>query len=64
MESRVCQADRRKGNAQSAVSCIERGSERGRANPQERLQYLAAGTVGATAPQGAGYGAVTGRAAG
>ena len=30
-----------------------------RANPKERLQYLAAGTAGAAAPQGAGYGAVT-----
>ena len=64
MESGVCQADRREGNAQPAVSCAERGSERSRANPQERLQYLAAGTAGAAAPQGAGYGAVTDRAAG
>ena len=35
-----------------------------RANPKERLQHLAAGTAGAAAPQGAGYGAVTSRAAG
>ena len=46
------------------VQVTERGSERSRANPKERLQYLAAGTAGAAAPQGAGYGAVTGRAAG
>ena len=59
MESGVCQADRRTGNAQSAVSCAERGSKRSRANPQERLQHLATGTAGAAAPQGAGYGAVT-----
>ena len=64
MESGVCQADRREENAQSAVSCAERGSERSRANPQERLQHLAAGTAGAAAPQGAEYGAVTGGAAG
>ena len=64
MESGVCQADRREENAQPAVSCAERGSERSRTNPQERLQHLAAGTAGAAAPQGAGYGAVTGRAAG
>ena len=64
MESGVCQTDRREGNAQPAVSCVERRSERSRANPKERLQYLAAGTEGATAPQGAGYGAVTDRAAG
>ena len=64
MESGICQADRREGNAQPAVSCIERGSERSRANPQERLQHLAAGTAGAAAPQGAGYGAVISRAAG
>ncbi len=31
---------------------------------QERLQYLAAGTAGTAAPQGAGYGAITDRAAG
>ena len=35
-----------------------------RANPQKRLQHLAAGTAGAAAPQGAGYGAVISRAAG
>ena len=63
MESGVCQADRRTGNAQPAVSRIERGSERSRANPQKRLQHLAAGAAGAAAPQGAGYGAVTDRAA-
>ena len=64
MESGVCPADRREGNAQPAVSCIERGSERSRANPQERLQHLAAGTAGAAAPQGAGYGAVTDKGGG
>ncbi len=64
MESGVCQADRRKENAQSAVSCFERGGERSRENQKERLQYLAAGTAGAAAPQGAGHGAVTRRAAG
>jgi len=44
----------------------ERGdlNRESRANPKERLQYLAAGTAGAAAPQGAGYGAVTDRAAG
>ena len=31
---------------------------------KERLQYLAAGTAGTTAPQKAGYGAITDRAAG
>ena len=43
----------------------ERGdlNRESRANPQKRLQYLAAGTAGASAPQGAGYGAVTDRAA-
>ncbi len=45
MESRVCQTDRRKANTQSAVSCIERGSERNRENQQEYLQYLAARTA-------------------
>ena len=35
-----------------------------RANPKERLQHLAAGTAGATAPQGAGYGAVTDKGGG
>ena len=63
MESGVCQADRREENPQSTVSCAERGSERSRANPKEHLQYLAAGTAGAAAPQGAGYGAVKDRAA-
>ena len=48
----------------SAVSCIERGSERSGENQKERLQYLAAGTAGTTAPQKAGYGAITDRAAG
>ena len=46
------------------LSYAERGSERSRAKPQERLQHLAAGTAGAAAPQGAGYGAITDRAAG
>ena len=32
----------------------EKAADRSRANPQERLQYLAAGTVGAAAPQGGG----------
>ena len=43
----------------------ERGdlNRESRANPKERLQHLAAGTAGAATPQGAGYGAVTGRAA-
>jgi len=39
----------------------ESGSERSRADAKDRLQYLAAGTA---APQDAGYGAITGRAAG
>ena len=39
--------------AQSAVSCIEKGSKRSGENQKERLQYLAAGTA---TPQGAGYG--------
>lgn len=63
MENRVCQTDRREKNAESAISCIERGSKRSRANPKERLQYLTTGTAGTTAPQGAGYGAVKDRAA-
>ena len=62
MENRICQADRREENTQSAVSCIERGSERSRENQKERLQYLAAGTAGTTATQGAGYGAIADRA--
>ena len=33
-------------------------------NQEERLQYLAAGTAGTTAPQKAGYGTITDRAAG
>ena len=43
----------------------ERGdlNRESRANPKERYQYLASGTAGAAAPQGAGYGAVTDRAA-
>ena len=40
-----------------------RGSERSRADTKERLQYLAAGTAGTSTAQGAGYGAVTDRAA-
>ncbi|MEY8427987.1 hypothetical protein AALA00_09795 [Lachnospiraceae bacterium 46-15] len=40
---------------------IERGSERSGENQKERLQYLAAGTA---APQGAGYGTITDKAAG
>ncbi len=64
MERRIHQADRREENAQSAVSCIERGSERSRENQKERLQYLTAGTAGATAPQKAGYGAIIDSAAG
>jgi len=64
MERRIHQADRREKNAQSAVSCIERGSERSRENQKERLQYLEAGTAGTTAPKKAGYGTITSRAAG
>ena len=64
MERRIHQADRREENAQSAVSCIERGSERSGENQKERLQYLATGTEGTTAPQGAGYRAITDGAAG
>ncbi len=48
----------------AAVSRAERRGKRSRANPQERLQHLAAGTAGAATPQGAGYGAVTDRVAG
>ena len=44
--------------------CIERGSERSLENQKERLQYLAAGTEGTTAPQKTGYGAITDRTAG
>ena len=47
----------------SAVSCIERGSERSGENQKERLQYLAAGTAGTTAPQKTGYGEMTDKAA-
>ena len=64
MERRIRQADRREEKTQSAVSCIERGSERSGENQKECLQYLAAGTAGTTAPQKAGYGAITDRAAG
>ena len=63
MERRIYQADRREEKTQSAVSCIERGSERSRENQKERLQYLAAGTARTTAPLKAGYGAITGKAA-
>ncbi len=64
MERRIHQADRREENAQSAVSCIERGSERSGENQKERLQYLAAGTAGTATPQKTGYGEITDRAAG
>ena len=64
MERRIHQADRREENTQSEVSCIERGSERSGENQKERLQYLAAGTEGTATPQKAGYGAITGKAAG
>ena len=64
MERKIHQADRREENAQSAVSCIERGSERSRENQKERLQYLATGTAGTATTQGAGYGAITSKAAG
>ena len=64
MERRIHQADRREENAQSAVSCIERGSERSGENQKERLQYLAAGTAGTATEQGAGYGAITDGATG
>jgi len=37
--------------------------EQSRADTKARLQYLVAGTAGAAVPQGAGYGAVTDRAA-
>ncbi len=60
MESGARQTDRREGNAQPAVSCIERGSERGRENPKECLQYVTAGTA---TPLDAGYGTITDRAA-
>ena len=60
MERRIHQTDRREENARSAVSCIERSGE----NQKERLQYLAPGTAGTTAPQKTGYGAITDRAAG
>ncbi len=54
----LSQADRREENAQSAVSCIERGSERSGENQKERLQYLAAGTEGTATTQVAGRGVV------
>lgn len=63
MERRIQQADRREENAQSAVSCIERGSERSGENQKERLQYLATGREGTATPQKAGYGAITDKAA-
>jgi len=53
-----------KMNAQLAASCTERGSERSQINPKERLQYLTAGTAGATALWGTGYGKITDKAAG
>ena len=59
----LTQADRREENAQSAVSCIERGSERSGENQKERLQYLAARTTGTTALQKTGYGEITDKAA-
>ena len=37
----------------------KKAADRSRANPKKRLQYLAAGTAGATAPQETGYGAIT-----
>ena len=61
MENRVCQADQPAERTQSEVSCTQRGSERSRADTKECLQYLAAGTA---TPQGAGYRAVTSKAAG
>ena len=64
MERRIHKVDRREKNAQSAVSCIERGSKRSGENQKERLQYLAAGTEGTATEQGAGYGAITEKAAG
>lgn len=50
-ERRIHQVDRREENAQSAISCIERKSERSRENQKERLPYLAARTAGITARQ-------------
>jgi len=64
MERGICHANRRKANAQSAVSCTQRGSERSRADTKERLQYLVAGTAGTRTAQNAGYGAITDIAAG
>ena len=61
MERRIHKVDRREKNAQSAVSCIERGSKRSGENQKERLQYLAAGTAGTTATQKARYGEITER---
>ena len=58
MERRIHKADRREENAQSAVSCIERGSERSGENQKERLQYLTAGAAGTATPQKTGYGAI------
>ena len=45
-------------NAQPAVCCPQRRGKGSRADPQERLQHLTAGTAGASAPQDAGYGVV------
>ena len=42
----------------------EEAADRSRENQKERLQYLATGTEGTTAPQGAGYRAITDGAAG
>ncbi len=64
MESGVCHVDRQEGNAQSEVSCTQRGSKRRRADTKECLQYLAAGTAGTNTEQDTGYGAVTDRTAG
>lgn len=60
----IPQADRQAENAQSEVSCTQRGSERSRADTKERLQYVAVGTAGTRTAQSAGYGAITDRAAG
>ena len=64
MERRILQTDRREENAQSAVSCFERGSERSGEDQKECLQYLAAGTEGMATEQGTGYGAITDKVAG
>ena len=49
---------------QTGFAFISSTRERSRENQKERLQYLAAGTAGTTAPQKAGYGAITSKAAG